>query len=575
MSFFFPAAFFLSVLGLGIIALYLRRRRRRLLEVSSTFFWQRVFDRQPNRRFLGKLRHPLSLLLQLLIFALLLLALARPEFFRLPGQASTVVVIDTRARMQAGQAFPDALAAARQIVSHAGPAEEIAILDLGGEVSVVSPFSRRAKDLRGRLDALAPTDGGGESGPVIALAEKLLASRPEPRRLIVITDRPMELPTTATAILTGSPQDNTAILELAPRPLPASPQTTELFLKVGNFAASPREIEVELLLGDRPIDLQKLHVEAGGQANFLTRLPTETLQGEEKLTARLTAPDALAVDNQAYGVLNAARPLRVLLLSKGNPFLENAIKADPAISLEILSPGQWRSSMSESFDVTVFDDIPTTDFPPPSNALYFGKSPVDAEGEAIPVVTPEMKLPQHPLLWNVDLAQARYGSAHRLNLAPLSGWRTEIIAESAGEPLLVALENQEGRRAVVAAWGVASSNLALKTSFPLFINNTLRWLAGRTRESSGGLRAGETYTAPDHSPLFLARNGFFALDGTSWRAVNTSSEAESDLRSSQKSSPASLTLSRFAALQLWQWLAILALLLILMEWYLHHRRITE
>jgi len=575
MSFFFPAAFFLSVLGLGIIALYLRRRRRRVLEVSSTFFWQRVLDRQPNRRFLGKLRHPLSLLLQLLIFVLLLLALARPEFFRLPGQASTVIVLDTRARMQAGQAFPDALAAARQIVAHAGPAEEIAILDLGGESTVVSPFSRRAKDLRDRLATLTPTDGGGEAGPVIALAEKLLASRQEPRRLIVITDRPLEVPASATTVLTGSPQDNTAILELAPRPLPASPQTTEVFLKVGNFSPAPREVEVELLLGDRPIDLQKLTVEAGGQANFLTRLPAETLQGEEKLTARLTTPDALAVDNEAHGVLNAARPLRVLLLSKGNPFLENAIKADPAISLEILSSSQWRSTMSGSFDVTVFDDIPTTDFPPPSNALYFGKSPIDEEGEPIPVIAPETPLPQHPLLWNVELAQARYGMAHRLNLASLSGWRSEVIAESAGEPLLVALENQEGRRVVVAAWNVASSNLALKTSFPLFINNTLHWLAGRSRESGSGLRAGDVYTAAKHPPLFLARNGFFALEGESWQAVNTSSEAESDLRSSQKSAPASLALSRFAALQPWQWLAVLALLLILAEWYLHHRRITE
>lgn len=575
MSFFFPAAFFLSVLGLGIVALYLRRRRRRLLEVSSTFFWQRVLDRQPNRRFLGQLRRPLSLLLQLLIFTLLLLALARPEFFRLPGQTSTVLVIDTRARMQAGQAFPDALAAAHQIVSHAGPAEEIAILDLGGEAAVVSPFSRRAKDLWDRLAALAPTDGGGEAAPIIALAEKLLASRPEPRRLIVITDRPMELPAMATAILTGSPQDNAAILELAPRPLPASPQTTELFLKVGNFSSAPREVEVELLLGARPIDLQKLHVEAGGQANFLTRLPAETLQGEEKLTARLTSPDALAVDNAARAVIDAARPIRVLLLTKGNPFLENAIKADPAISLEILTPDQWRSTMSESFEVTVFDDIPTTDFPPPSNALYFGKSPVDVEGDSIPVITPETALPQHPLLWNVDLAQARYGVAHRLNLASLSDWRTEVIAASAGEPLLVALENQQGRRVVIATWNVASSNLALKTSFPLFINNSLHWLAGRTRESGSGLRAGETYTAPDHPPLFLARNGFFALDGISWQAVNTSSEAESDLRSSQKSTPVSITLSRFAALQLWQWLAVLALLLILVEWYLHHRRITE
>lgn len=575
MSFFFPAAFFLSVLGLAIVALYLRRNRRRPVEVSSTLFWQRVLDRQPNRRFLGRLRQPLSLLLQLLIFLLLLLALARPEFFRLAGKSSTVVVLDTRARMQAGESFSQALAAARQIVSRAGPDEEIALLDLGGESAVVSPFSSRAKDLRERLSTLHPTDGGGDAASVLALAEKLLVSRPEPRRLVVITDRPLTLPAQAEAILTGAARDNVAILELASRPLPASPQTTELFLKVGNFSAQPKDVEVEFLLDDRMIDLQKLSVPAGGQTDFLTRLPAETLTGEGKLTARLSAPDALMLDNEARAVLDAARPIRVLLVTKGNPFLENAVKADPSVKMEILNPSQWRSSMSDGFDVTVFDDVSGKDAVGEGNALFFGHSPFDAAGEPIPVIAPEPLRPQHPLLWNVTLAKARYGMANRLNLALLPEWKPEVVVQNAGEPLLVALQRETGQRAVVAAWSVTSSNLALKTDFPLFVNNTLHWLAGRERNAASSLRAGETYVLPDGSPLFLARDGFFQAEPPKWLAVNTSSEIESDLRTSESNTAPTLSIARFAALQLWQWLAALALLVILLEWYLHHRRITE
>jgi Aerotolerance regulator N-terminal/von Willebrand factor type A domain len=575
MSFFFPVAFFFSVLSIAIIALYLRRNRRRVVEVPSTLFWQRVLDRQPNRRFLGRLRQPLSLLLQLLIFALLLLALAKPEFFRVPGKRSTVIVIDTRARMQVGSAFPNALAAARQIVAQAGPGEEIALLNLGGESTVLSPFSSRPKELRDRLNSLRPTDGGGAAEPVLSLAGKLLASRPEPRRMVVITDRPLPLPDRAEPILVGSRQDNTAILELAARPLPASPQTTEVFLKVGNFSSAPKDAEVELLLDGRTIDLQKLALGPGGQANFLTRLPAEALSGEGKLTARLSTPDALSVDNESRAVLDAARPLRVLLLTEGNPFLENAIKADPSVKLDILQPDQWRSAMSSGFDVTVFDDVSPPNSLAAGNALFFGKSPFDVTGDPIPVVFPEAAIPQHPLLWNVALANARFGTANRLNLGAFPDWKSQIVAESAGEPLLVALENSGGQRNVIATWSAASSNLALKIDFPLFINNALHWLAGRAREEGSSLRAGETYAQSDGVPLFLAHNGFYPIDHGKQLAVNTSDEVESDLRLSQSSGPFAISMARFAALQFWQWLAGLALLLILLEWWLHHRRITE
>ncbi|MGB7840020.1 MAG: BatA domain-containing protein, partial [Terrimicrobiaceae bacterium] len=138
MNFLFPAAFFLSALSLVIVALYLRRPRRRSLEVSTLLFWRRVFERQPHRRFLGRLRNPLSLLLQLLIFLLLLLALARPQEASPRGRRSTVIVLDARARMQAPGVFRDALLAAQDIVSRLAPNDEVAILALEGPPTIVS-----------------------------------------------------------------------------------------------------------------------------------------------------------------------------------------------------------------------------------------------------------------------------------------------------------------------------------------------------------------------------------------------------------------------------------------------------
>ena len=120
MNFLFPGAFFFSALAFVIVTLYLQRPRRRALRVSTLLFWQRVLEREPHRRFLGRLRNPLSLLLQLLIFLLLLLALARPQEASPQGRRSTVIVIDARARMQAAGVFRDAVLAAQDVVSRLG-----------------------------------------------------------------------------------------------------------------------------------------------------------------------------------------------------------------------------------------------------------------------------------------------------------------------------------------------------------------------------------------------------------------------------------------------------------------------
>ena len=108
MSFLFPGAFVLGALAAVIVALYLQRPRRRALEVSTLLFWRRILEREPRRRFLGRLRAPYSLFLQLLIFLLVLLALARPDQAWLRGRHSTVIVLDARARMQAPGVFGDA-----------------------------------------------------------------------------------------------------------------------------------------------------------------------------------------------------------------------------------------------------------------------------------------------------------------------------------------------------------------------------------------------------------------------------------------------------------------------------------
>lgn len=605
MSFLFPATLFLGLLAAGIAALYLRKPKRRDLQVSTLLFWQKILERQPHRRFLGKLRNPFSLLLQLLIFALLLLALARPEWGRTPGGQSTVVVLDARARMQAGdgEAFRAAVNAAGNIVSQAGADNEVAVLATGGGSQIVSPFSADGKDLRERLAALNPSDAGGDLVQTQELARNLLKGRSEQKtRAVLISDRPPADGEGFEQILIGQPHDNVAILALAQRPMPASPQSAEIYARFGNFSPKDREIEVEFALDGKVFDLRKLSIPAGEEKDLITIVPEEMLRkGSGLLTARLTGADGLAVDNTAFATLSIGESLRALLVTKGNPFLEGALKADPGLKAEILDPDSWRNEMAGSFDAVIFDDwLPDGAKPEDftkGNFFFFGRTPFDAVGEEKAAVGVETTDAQSPLLWNVDIHTIQPNKMREMRVP--EGWRTGVALESAGEPLLMTLEKPGGPRIVAAAFRADSSRFPLRVGFPLFVSNALHWLAGRNADAAFGYSAGQTYLPSEgekvsgepqalpgsaatltESPVFLRKNGFYEVrepgkEAPRWIAVNTASRDESDLRKTEANRNILFLSQSWTSLHPWQWLAFAALLLMLVEWLLHHRRVTE
>jgi hypothetical protein len=606
MNFLFPAAFFLSALALIIVALYLQRPRRRLLEVSTLLFWRRVLEREPHRRFLGRLRNPLSLLLQLLILVLLLLALARPQEASPRGRQSTVIVLDARARMQAPGVFRDAVLAAQDIVSRLAPNHEVAILALEGPPKIVSSFSNDGKELRRKLALLVPSDAGGNMEETLLLARRLLDAKPGDKRLVIISDRKTPAAGDAEQIAVGMGRENTGILAFAQRALPISPQSAEIFVKLGNFSSSARNAEIEFSLDGKPFDLQRLQIGPGDKGNLSAVVPKEMLaSGDGLVVARLTSADALAIDDIAYAALPTGERLRVLLIGEDDPFLESALKADPSLAVEMLKPELWRPGMGSDFDAVVFDKcLPkdaTLETLGRGSFFFFGRTPFDVAGEEIHTASLESAGSESPLLWNVDIEAIRLARAGKLSIPSSEQWRASIPVESAGDPMVMALEGPRGVRVVAAAFAAADSNFPLRVGFPLFVSNVVHWLAARRPEIEMKLKAGQTYIpiggeriSPDpiregkeakdklqpliEGPLKLTKNGFYEVRGpfrSRWLAINTGDATESDLRAAESTSEIPILSRSLGALQPWRWLALAAALLLVTEWFLHHRRVTE
>jgi hypothetical protein len=568
-----------------IVLLYLLKVRRQPVTVSTLMFWQRVLEEHRRRALFQKLRHLLSLLLWLLIATLIIAALARPTFDRLVRQGrATVLILDARARMQAAE--PDgetrwekARRHALRLVQEASAGRQFAIIALGPQPQVLAPFSGSERTLRAALERAVVTDATGDLAAAQALAQALLATRGGERQTVLLSG--------------GTARDNAAILRLATRPLPASPQTSEIFLELANFGTREVTANLELHYDDKLLDVRPVTLAPGARAvRVFPSVPRPARNARGQLTARLDVADALALDNTAYATLPPPRPVRVLLITRGNTFLEKALAAEAAASYELLVPEAWSAALGAKFDVVIFDDFVPPDWPG-TNALFIGRTPFEATGEPLtaPVLTDFD--PTHPLLRLLDFAQTTILRARPLALpTPDNEWTYAAPLRSFDHPLLIAGESRGKKQARVAALGLdlSATDLPLRVAFPLLISNALHWLAAATPEPLPPLRCGDTLplAAEESVPLdppvtgFFQplHNGFYPLaraGRTEWLAVNTAAEAESDLRGMENAEnhAAQLPAGSHFGWPLWRYLVLAALALTAGEWALFHRRRTE
>ncbi len=579
-----PAAFLFAALVPIVVMLYLLKIRRRDAAVSTLRFWQKLATDNRRRTFWQKLRRPLSLLLQLLLLALVLFALARPELgaFSFGGGASTVVVFDARARMQGreengGTRFDEARKIATGFLRRASTSHQVALLAAGARPRVLVPLSTDDAPLLSALQNLSADDASGSLDDALALAHELLASRAAPRRVVVITDhaapgRPDSTDGTIEWIAVGTPRENVGLTRLAVRRLATSSADAEILFEIVNHGSSARTGSVEFAFDGRVFDVRPLDLAPGQRrTEVLASPPLNRLPGNARgwITARWLPgdgrTDALALDDVAYAVAPLPRPRRVLLVTSGNPFLERSLAADDSVRFDLLAPSAYEPTMAANFDAVVLDQPEKSggdmfaNFPA-GNFLFIQQSPLGlAEGQLDRPLVTEVDI-DDPLLRLADLREVNFLRAVRFPFEArrgpqrLGGWRVHAPLRSLDSALILVGERdaEAGRgsqRFVALAFSVTDSDLPLRIAFPLFVHNAVQWLAGGEAASVNALQSGETLRlrageSVDASPrtqpadgtavspstasgaaFAPTRNGFYlrrdAAGTESWIAVNT------------------------------------------------------
>ena len=610
----YPFALWLFTLAPIIVVLYLLKVTRRRRTVSALFLWQRVVEEQQRHALFHRLRNFWSLLLNLLILLCLILAAAQ---LRWPGfsgvEGNTFLIIDNRARMQAKDASGRTrLEVAKQLAANmvrpASARNPTGLIIVEEKPVAEVSLTDDAEELKRAVDAIAPSDTAGKLDDALRLAERILASRPGSNRILLLSDEPIREEMNGVEFkqvgLTSEPLDNVGIEALEARSLPAHPETAEVFVKAANFGRTGKDVKIELTVDQSLFDLKAIYLNPGeSKAMTFSGVPNSKRYANSRglIVARIQEQDALSSDNQAYALLPERNPPRVLLVTKNNWFLENALQAGETSETQIVSPANYRSSLNQAFDVVIFDrQLPAgVSLDSPGNLLFLGVSPVAPGVISDHPVIVETD-PGDPVMRFVDLGASTILRAARLP-REIPGWTVRPAVEGADGPLVLSLESSRRRR-VIFAFDPIDSDLPVRVAFPLLIHNAVEWLANKSSHAQLQIQAGETLplgngfhiahgplTASDSGPKWSlngdfhpTRNGFYEIENGPEHelvAVNTFDAAQSDLRAASLLEPGTgavwPAVGRWLSWPPWIYFALLAMSLCGLEWWTYHRRRTE
>ena len=591
-----------------VVFLYWLKPPPQRVVVPSTLLWDRLLKEKKRNTLLDRLRWWLSLMLALIIGLSVASGMGRPELSS-PGRdvRNITVVIDNSATMATRTAdgftrWEHAVAHAGRVLGQGSASGQFLILDTSGQAPPGEPGDRRSA-----LEVLAELTvslGDEPQFPDLPEGESEIFFISDG---VLVDDAPPE----ATLISVFEPAHNVGITVFQVEALPSEPTRFQAFVQVKNASDVGKQITLRLSGSNE-----------GGIRDTLTLGPGETrgrsidLGSFERgpVRAVVTADsDAFPADDYAYGFLPIRTETRVLLVTRGNVYLENVLADEPRLSLAVVSPAQYDPQVSA--DVYIFDR-----FAPPrapgGPTLVFLPPDVEWLTQTLAVVeAPEVPgwNPAHPVLRFVALEDLRIDRAARIAMPEeRDAGLTSAVGEAGREPdaevvvgsplLPLILVSERPERIVRVSFALEDSNFPLQPGFPIFLTNTLGWLMdeqvalarapGRIEvplamAAVTDLEGSDVATWPlSNRTVFMAdQPGLYTVAQGDRRlrvAVNLASTArtsvnDSGFASDEITSAASTVLAGTEvgpSEELWMALLLLALFLVVVEWVTYHRRLT-
>ncbi len=573
-------ALVLASVGL-VVASYLLKLRHRRVFLSSSLVWRRVLDDRQQHSLWDSLRKVVSIVIAATIALLIALSVARPEIESLTGKNERIIIVlDTSPTMNTRASdgrtrWQHAMIEASSLIDSGGPTTEFQIVATSGATSAALTTDRA--EAKNFLAQISPTNGE----PHFPTIEEVNS------RVFFISDgvAVRNVPASVRRISVFEAAENAGITAFEIRSIPSSPLAYEAYVEVQNFGRQVNEVgltisgaggqrvqkAVRLAPGESLKDIVDLSKFAGGGVRAIIQ----------------SRNDSLEMDDVAYAYLPIKRKTRTLLVTRKPGYLATLLGLDNYVDLVVTDPTRYREA--PDIDVYVFDQFAPPQ-PPPRPALVIGTP-------AAPWLRTANGVVQKPQItnWAEEHPVMQYVPVHDLSIeraARIDPGNLTVVAESNQIPLIVVSEKPQW---VLLTFDLDSSDFPFHVGFPVFIENVLSWFNRdglAMRRSPGTVRlslANAQIQSIDGQPVpsaqqlggtvFEARQpGLYTANQGSARvhiAVNLTNRVFSDVNSSIfRGENAGASETFLLRRELWFYLLLGALVLISVEWFTYHRRIT-
>jgi hypothetical protein len=483
-----------------VVALYLLKIKRRAATVPVLDFWLALAGQTKIHSLFNRLKRLLSMLLWLVIVACLILALGNPilSLGRIKPRA-IVVILDNSASMQAVEPEDQgktrlalAKSALEEITGRRPVTDEWLLIEAAKEPHVLQPWTFDAKAVRKAGEQVQPFFGAANLAEAVRLAGQLVAGKQDPCIIVISDGAAGALEPLAAAdprIVQwpiGKTRDNAGIGQLA---VVADRQNGNYQALMSVVNASDKKLDTQLTL---EIDGHSQSVELVSAEPGATWEKTVTIDAPSGgvLRVSLDHPDALAIDNEAFAILQPIRPAVVWLVSaKGSAFFfEHALASmaplvKPEESLTVL-PEQYEAAAAsvnavgstlKHPDLVIFNGWVPAKLPETGRIAIINACPMEfGKSAGDPLTTPQLHIDPrpHPIMQHISLQGSRLAKANRLTLTQPA----RVLAYSADNDPLIFLVEQPNREVLVLAFDVLDSDLPFRNAFPLLLRNTVSFM---------------------------------------------------------------------------------------------------
>ena len=496
MSLLVPAALAFGIIIPIILVFYFMRPKRQERTIGSTLLWQQALQDLQASRPWQRLRITPLLLLQLLAAFFIVLVLSRPAIFSSsPVNGDTIILLQASASMQATDVAPSRFESAKNQVADfidmLGASDHLSLITMAHTPRVLIAQSQDKNQLHTALAHATVTNQDADLEQALSLAVSLATGHTHMQILVIgdghvlAPNSTIDVPFPVRYLRIGTDAPNAAILALASRDVNGS---LVALAQVANYSHQQRSIPVELYADGQRVNVQTISLPAGASGS----VQWGPLVAKTRfLHAHLVLQDALAADHDAWAIVGGSLHGRALLVTKGNTFLESALRLQPNIDLYETTPDKYVSS--STYDLTIFDGIVPKSLPegalffinPPNGSYIFGQVGPQIRVSRISAGNDTLKLLNAVDLSSIHVIRA----SHQLTSAI---WEQPLLA-SPETSLLVAGETNN-RRIAVLGFDLHDSDLPLQPAFPILVFNMVNWFLPQPVANAGQAIAGVPLT---------------------------------------------------------------------------------